>query len=458
MTAMEPAQASEERRLTEPAGSARAAPQVGLASWWMVGVLFTLNVLAMLDRLILTMLVGPIKAELLLSDFRMSLILGPAFAVFYALFGVPLGWASDRFPRRMVIFFGVTMWGLATVASGLARSFEWLLLARICVGVGEAALAPAAVSLMADAFPRERLTTAIACYQSAAKIGSAVAMGLGGAAIALATALLAAHPAILGVSRPWHLVMMMVGAPGVVLAGLVFTFREPRRELSAATGAGKARGGELAAFVARRWQLWAAMMIGFCAISIVGFSLTSWVPTYFARHFGWTPVQFGPALSLTNVIAAGSLVVNGWLVDLLYRRGIRDIHLRFYRWLILAVAPAILVLFFIPNPLLFLVLFALVQFVTVPFLIYVSAVIAMLAPSRLRGRLTAIYLAAFTVIGQGLGPPMVGALTDFVFRDEAQVGRSLAVVLVGGTIVALACLQWALPHLGAAIRDNDAPA
>jgi MFS family permease len=127
----------------------------------MVGVLFLLNVLSMLDRLIVTMLVGPIKAELLIGDFQMSLVLGPAFALFYALFGMPIGWAVDRFARRWIIFFGVSVWALATTASGFARSYEALLFFRICVGVGEAALAPAAVSLIADAFPKERVTTAL---------------------------------------------------------------------------------------------------------------------------------------------------------------------------------------------------------------------------------------------------------------------------------------------------------
>lgn len=426
---------------------------VTLASWWMVGVLFALNVLSMLDRLILTMLVGPIKAELLLSDFQMSLILGPAFAVFYALFGVPLGWASDRFSRRWVIFAGVSLWALATMAAGTAASYEWLILARICVGVGEAALGPAAISLMADAFPRERLTTAVGVYQSAAKVGSALAMGVGGVAIGLGAAAIAANGPVLGLDQPWRLVMIGVGAPGLVLAWLVFSFPEPSRRRMG--GSSEASRGELASFVRRRWPLWAGMMIGFCCISVVGFSLTSWAPTYFARRFGWTPLEYGPALSVTNIVAAGSLVANGWLVDVLFRRGIRDIHIRFYRWLILAISPAMLVLFTVTDPWVFLVLFASVQFVTVPFLMYAAAVIAMLAPGTVRGQLVGVYLAAFTIVGQGLGPPLVGALTDFVFRDESQLGASLATVLIGGAAVALVALQWALPHLAAAIRETE---
>jgi|CXWL01.1.fsa_nt_gi MFS family permease len=428
--------------------------KAGFSAWWMVGVLFLLNVFSMLDRLILTMLVGPIKSELLISDFQMSLVLGPAFALFYALFGVPIGWAVDRFARRWIIFLSVTLWALATTASGFARTYETLLFFRICVGVGEAALAPAAVSLIADAFPKERVTTALSVFQSAAKIGAAVAMAVGGLAVVFAAALLAQHGVLFGgITAPWHLVMAMVGAPGLVLALLVFTFKEPARKQSG--GKAQVSTGELFAFVQRRWPLWLGMFVAFNCISIAGFALSAWMPTYFDRQFGWTPAQYGPGLSMTNIASALSLIANGWLIDLLYRRGIRDIHLRFYRWLIVGFAPAFLLLFFVSSPFVVLILYALVQFVTVPFFVYVAAVIVMVAPNATRGQLAAIYFASFTVIGQGIGPTLVGAITDYGFADEQKLGMSLAVVVLTGMAIALAALQWALPQLRRAIEDAE---
>lgn len=429
--------------------SARA----GFGAWWMVAVLFMLNILAMLDRLILTMLVGPIKADLLISDFQMSLILGPAFAVFYALFGVPIGWAVDRYSRRLVIFFGVTVWALATVASGFARSYESLLFFRICVGIGEAALAPAAVSLIADAFPKERVTTALSVFQSAAKIGAAFAMAAGGVAIAFAGALLARNGDLFEFSEPWHLVMAMVGAPGIVVALLVFTFREPPRHAQKSKAVGTP---ELFAFLRQRWQLWLGMFVAFNSISILGFALSAWMPTYFDRQFNWTPVQYGPGLSLTNIASAISLVINGWVIDALYKRGMRDIHLRFYVWLIIAISPAFLLVFYTSNPAVVLICYALIQFVTVPFFVYVSAVIVMVAPARARGQLAALYFAAFTVLGQGVGPPLVGAITDYVFADEGMLGRSLAIVTLSGIAIAFVALQFSVRHLRAAIEDSDA--
>ncbi|MGE0741171.1 MAG: MFS transporter [Hyphomonadaceae bacterium] len=440
--------------MTATENTADRSTPAGFAAWWMVAVLFVLNILSMLDRLILTMLVGPIKADLLISDFQMSLILGPAFAVFYALFGVPIGWAVDRYSRRLIIFCGVTLWALSTVASGFARSYETLLFFRICVGIGEAALAPAAVSLIADAFPKDRVTTALSVFQSAAKIGAAFAMAAGGLAIAFAGVVMAEHGSLFEFSQPWHLVMAMVGAPGIVIALLVFTFREPAR--TAVKKASALSTGDLLAFLRQRWQLWVGMFVAFNCISILGFALSGWMPTYFDRQFGWTPVQYGPGLSLTNIASAVSLVINGWIIDRLYRRGMRDIHLRFYTWLIIAISPAFLLIFYIQDPALVLICYALIQFVTVPFFVFVSAVIVMVAPGQARGQLAALYFASFTVLGQGVGPTLVGAITDYGFGDEAMLGRSLAIVTLTGIAIAFAALQFSLRHVGAAIKDAEA--
>lgn len=440
---------------TKSAQHAQAhSPPVGFGAWWVVGVLFALSIFAWLDRLILTMLVTPIREELGISVFQMSIVLGPAFAVFYALFGVPIGWAVDRYSRRIIIFVGVLLWGLATIASGFARTYEMLLFFRICVGIGEAVLAPAAVSLIADAFPKERVTTALSVFQSAAKIGAASAMALGGVAIAFAAALIAANGPVFGAEQPWHLVMAMVGAPGLVLAFLVFSFREPERQLR---GEQKSvTTSELLRFLGRRWPLWLGMFVAFNSISILGFALSQFMPTYLGTRFGWTPVQFGPALSLTNLASAGSLIVSGWIIDRLYRGGMRDVHLRFYTWLIIAISPAFVLLFAVNDPRVVLLLYALVQFVTVPFFVFVSAVIVLVAPAAARGQLAGLYIASFTVLGQGVGPPLVGAITDFVFRDEARLGDSLAIVTVGGIIIAFAALQIALRFVRGAIADADA--
>lgn len=116
-------------------------------AWWTLAVVSALYVAGYLDRFIITMLVPDVKTSLGVSDFQMGLVLGPAFALSYAIFGIPFGWAADRFSRRSVIIAGAALYAIGTVITGLAGSFALLLMLRICVGVGESSLPPAALSL-----------------------------------------------------------------------------------------------------------------------------------------------------------------------------------------------------------------------------------------------------------------------------------------------------------------------
>ncbi|MFC3429976.1 MULTISPECIES: MFS transporter [Sphingobium] len=431
----------------------RTNPGLGSA-WWMVAVLFGLYVLSWVDRLIVSMLVTPIKAHLLLSDVQISMITSTSFAIFYAIFGLPLGWASDRFSRRWIIFGGVVIWGVATTACGFAQSYEALLIGRIFVGIGEAALLPAAYSLIADAFPSHLLTRATSTFQTAGKVGSATAFALGGVAIAFATAHSGIHIPFHGPAQPWQLVMMMVGVPGILLALLLFTFPDPGRRRTPGTAANGEQKGLIKAFVTQNWKLLALMLVGTSALAMCGYSMTNWVPAYIERHFGWKPVQYGFALSLMNIVSAVSLVVNGWIVDKLFARGMKDAHLRFYGWLILGFLPVIAYMFFATNPYVFLACYCVAQFITVPFMVYVSSVMGLIAPATIRSRMLASFLFVFTILGQGAGPAIVAALTQYVFHDEGALGRSLAVVVTVSSILALISFRMALRYLAPAIASR----
>lgn len=202
-------------------------------AWGMVAALFLIYVFAWLDRLTISMMVAPVKASLGLGDFQMSLILGPSFAISYAIFGIPLGWAADRYSRRLVIFFGVLIWALATVACGFSTSFGTLMLCRIFVGIGEAALLPASYALIADAFSKDWVTMATSVFQTAGKFGSAAAFGLGGMAIAFAKSLEGMNFPLHGPASYWQIAFTLIGAPGLLLMFLVFTFPIPAAVLKA---------------------------------------------------------------------------------------------------------------------------------------------------------------------------------------------------------------------------------
>ncbi|PKP72561.1 MAG: MFS transporter [Alphaproteobacteria bacterium HGW-Alphaproteobacteria-6] len=433
-----------------------AEPGLGPA-WWMVAVLFIIYVFSWVDRLIISMLVTPIKADLLLSDVQVSMITATSFAITYAIFGLPLGWAADRYSRRWIIFGGVVLWATATTACGFAETYEQLLVARVFVGVGEAALMPAAYSLIADAFPSKMLTRATSTFQMGGKVGSATAFGLGGLAIAYAAAHTDVHIPFHGPAEPWQLVMMMVGVPGILLAFLLFTFPDPGRrhgnpvDSKSGEGASESGGAVIRNFVVGNWRLLALMLVGTSCLAMCGFSMTAWVPAYIERRFGWEPVQYGVALSVMNIISAVSLVINGWIVDKLFSGGMKDAHLRFYSWLILAMLPVLGYMFFAKNPWLFLAFYCVAQFITVPFMVYVSSIMALIAPGEIRARMLAGFLFVFTVLGMGAGPALVAGLTDHVFKDEALLGNSLAVVVASCGVVAFISFRAALRYLAPAI-------
>lgn len=424
-----------------------------LSSWWMLGILLLFYVISYLDRYIITMLVPPIKADLGLSDFETSLILGPAFAICFGLFGLPLGWASDRYSRRWIVFLGVMVWSLATMGSGLAGGFIALFAARSFVGVGEAALTPAAYSLIGDKFPAHRVATASSIYQMGVKLGSAAAFSLGAVAIAIVSKHEFEHLPLIGDMKPWQLVFVLVGAPSVVLAFLCFTFSEPLRR-------GRAPGGDtnfkdLFVFWRQHSALLWLMVVGFGLISLCAFSLTAWTPTYITRAFGWTPVQYGPALSIISILSAATLVFKGALLDWMFARGIKDAYLRLYTWLLAGSIPIAFTVYFVSDIYLFLVLFGIIQVVTIPLMVYLVPTIHLLAPNQLRAQLIAIFLLVSTFVGQGIGPMLVGAITDFVFQDEAKIGYSLASILIVAVPTAFVVLSLARRHLLVAIAHRE---
>jgi len=144
-------------------------------AWYMVVILTLAYILSFVDRYILGLLIEPIKADLGLSDTQIGLLLGPAFAVFYATMGLPLGYAADRKRRTWIVAAGVFVWSFATAASGMAKSFAHMALARVSVGIGEATLGPCAMSMISDSFPREKRGRPIAFYTAALSLGAGIA-------------------------------------------------------------------------------------------------------------------------------------------------------------------------------------------------------------------------------------------------------------------------------------------
>ena len=193
----------------------------------MVILLTVAYVFSFVDRYILGLLIEPIKADLGLSDTQIGLLLGPAFAIFYATMGLPLGWLADRKRRTWIVAAGVALWSFATAASGLAKNFLHLFIARMSVGVGEATLSPCAMSLISDSFPKEKRAKPIAFYTMALSLGAGIASLVSAGVLQWAKSVPAIELPIIGVVAPWQFTFIVVGLPGVLLALLMLTLREP---------------------------------------------------------------------------------------------------------------------------------------------------------------------------------------------------------------------------------------
>ncbi len=412
-------------------------------AWLGVGVLVIAFVFSIADRIIISLLVDPIKADLGLSDTQMGFMMGLAFAIFYALMGLPIGRWADKYSRRTIIGCGIFLWSIMTALCGLARSFWELFLARVGVGVGEATLSPAAYSMIADYFPREKLGRALGVYQSGAFFGVGLALIFGGLAIRFAATADDVSLPLVGVIAPWQLAFIAVGMPGLLVAALMFLVKEPVRQGIAPAQAGDITLGQAIGFAWTRKRVFLAHYTGFALLALPMTTLATWVPAYFMRVVGLTPPETGLQLGLIVLVFSPIGVISGgWLADSLFKQGRTDAPLR------VAVIAAV---FMVP----FSVLATTVQdpgmalFIAAPFAFGASVpmglaptALQLVTPNRLRAQISAAWMLFLNLITAGLGPTAVGWINDTVFGDPLQVGLSIALVntvsvVIGGIILAL---------------------
>src|SRR5438552_4758611 len=184
-------------------------------AWYIVGVLTFVYVFSFVDRQIFSLLVRPLRHDLHISDTQVSYLIGLGFVMFFALFGIPIGRLTDIYSRRLIIAIGLVTWSLFTSACGLAHTFPQMLLLRMGVGAGEAALSPAAYSLITDYFPRNRLATAISVYSMGIYIGGGLSFLVGGLVVHYAAAQATWSLPLVGLVRSWQLIFFIVGLPGI---------------------------------------------------------------------------------------------------------------------------------------------------------------------------------------------------------------------------------------------------
>ncbi len=419
--------------VAHPAGSSFAAeptdpkpPREERHAWYVVFLLFLGYTLSFVDRQILTLMVDPISRDLGLTDTQFSLLHGLAFALFYTFLGLPFGWLVDRYDRRVIAAAGIAGWSAMTMLCGTSRTYWHLFLARMGVGVGEATLSPAALSMMADLFPKERLPRAASVYAIGIAVGSGLALLFGGYVVHLAQAMEGFDLPLLRDMRPWQIVFLLVGVIGFPLAYLVFRLQDPpRRELIGNKAALPVR--EVVAFVRSRSRLFICFYLGLSIATALGHGVLGWVPSYFIRVQHWTPEQVGLRYGLC-VLTCGTLglLFGSWLTERFRNGGLQDAPLRASAIGIALCAPLGVAAPLVDNAWLALFLFALLQFAyMIPWGI-AGAAIQLVSPNQMRGQLSALFYFSINLIGLGLGPTMVALLSDNVYQVSGGVRYSLA--------------------------------
>lgn len=379
------------------------------------------------DRQILSMLVGPIKGDLGLSDTEISLLHGLAFAVFYTVFGIwPIGTWADRGNRRNIIAGGVFLWSLMTAVCGRMTSFAGLFAARVGVGVGEAALTPTAYSMLADYYPPEKRGRALGLFSMGVYFGIGVAIMVTGALVQYVSGIPPIDVPIIGEVRGWQIPFLLLGPPGILVALWVMTVREPPRRGSSASMPGF---NDVFDHLLAHKRFYLYFFFGISCLTLLFNGVAFWFPAHLMRTFGVEPLfvafTYGPIMF---VAGAAGILSGGILADRWRAQGDSLAEIRVAFVSALALWPTAIATFQANS-----VTWALA--LAVPTLFFssfpfgaASSAIQLVTPNQLRARVSAIYLLIINIIGIGLGATVASAISDYVLADETRIGDGISLV------------------------------
>ena len=425
-------------------------------AWFALLAVSLAYVVSFIDRQAISLLAEPIRRDLGLTDMQLGLLQGFAFATVYVLAGLPIGRWVDQYNRRNIIVVGVLFWSLMTGACGLAGSFVVLLLCRAGVGVGEAALSPAAYSQMSDYFRPGQLPAAMSIYSLAPAIGSGLAFLLGGALLSMAGG--AHHIDFLFFSdvRPWQATFLVLGLLGLPLALLLLCVQEPQRRGRAGVAPGSgASFRQTLQFLRSHADSVGAQLAGMALIGLVSYGVMTWYPTMIVRTHGEDVGRVGMVLG--PLMIAGSIVGNlagAWGATILARRGHRAPYVK---WVAIAAFGTTIVGVLaplIPSLTGTYAAVAVMAIMTTTWNGPAMAALHLAVPNGMRGQMTAIALLCMNLIGLSLGPMAVAALTQYVFADPQSLRYSLAIVSAAAGAVATIMLGHSWRRYVATPRDE----
>ena len=429
-------------------------------AWFVVLVLTLAYTCSFVDRQILTLLIEPIRRDLHISDTQVSLLGGLAFSIFYTTLGIPIARLADQTHRRNLMAAGVAFWSLMTAACGLARSFWGLFAARVGVGVGEAALSPAAFSLLADYFPPRKVALAVSVYSMGLYFGAGLALMIGGSVVkAVSNAPMHELP-VIGEVFPWQLTFFIVAALSLPVLLLMSLIREPMRRAharkAAPTDVAPSSWRALRAFMRENVRTLVCHISAFTLFGVGINCYLFWGPSMMMRTHGWDAPRAGLVLgAMLFVLGTAGVYCGGWVAERLAIKGRRDAILRAALIGIVCGVP-----FLLATPLIdderaaTITLGAAVFFMAYPQGLPAAA-LQVITPNPLRAQMTAIYFFIGNLIASGLGPTIPALLNDYVFRDPAQLRYALFIVEAVVLPASVLFLYFGLRPYGASVERAE---
>jgi MFS family permease len=402
-------------------------------SWYALAVLTLVYVLNFLDRSLIYILFTPIKREMALTDLQLALLGSTSFVIFYTLLGIPFGRLADRVNRKRLIAAGLAVWSLFSGLTGFADGFWQIFFCRVMVGVGEATLGPAALSLLSDYFPQRMRATVGAIYSSGIAAGGGIAFFLGG---------------WIGGTLGWRWAFYLLGFPGLLLCLVVLGLREVQRGRTEVEVPVALNGTATKEPAKRDWRIIFKSVplrfhcLGYALFALAANSLTMWGPSFFTRVHGVDIATFGRVAG-TLALVGGVLgtILGGHFADRLRRHG-RGGRMLFTASGALAAIPLWFILLFSDTPALLIVAAFIMYGVALMWLGPAAADVHDIVGPKLRGLGIGVYFFTVNVIGYGIGPPIFGKVNDLagVSTDPQRMRYALL-------IAPLACLLSALSLL-----------
>ncbi len=431
------------------AGSAPSYPSSARA-WYTVAILFLAYTLSFVDRQIFAFLVDPIKADFHISDSTFAFMSGFGFVIIYTVLGIPIGRLADSHNRRNIMAVGIAVWSVMTAWCGVAKNYWQLFLGRFGVGVGEAALSPCAYSMITDNFPREKRSLPLNMYSAGILVGAGLANVFGGLATQAALSMGPQSVPVLGTVKAWQFAFLMVGIPGIVIALLVLTLKEPARHERRA----EARFADTLDYIRSHLGTYVTLIVGVSLFASSNYAIINWMPAFYDRNFGWSRGQFGGYFgTIIAVFGPIGLVVSGVLATRMLKAGVEAVFSKLMIGAECVVLVGFVLLVAVHDP--YWTMGCLVVIMSgLSFHVGLGPVaLQSVTPNEMRGQVIAIYFLILNITANGIFNQVVAAFTDFFFKDPADVGKSIAIVGTTATIVGIASLLIGIKYFKRSAKE-----